>query len=235
MVEFGGGGRPAVRLLDGLGSYTAVDLSGEGLKAAKAAVEPFGLDAKYIEADVRSVPLPDEQFDVAYCAHMIYHVPTVDDQRRALREMARVVRPGGVLAVVGANPYPWLFPWRCLAWAVLDSPILGPMVNAVRPPAPLPYLPMSSNWMREVLAPFGTTEAYSLGVPTSAFTRGVGEERAGGRLIWQGIYRLETERPELSRRIGSYTLVTLRRRPNSAVTGNVPGGVSTTLSPVAQT
>jgi SAM-dependent methyltransferase len=210
MVEFGGGGQPAVHLLDGVSSYTAVDLSGEGLKAARAAVEPLGVDAKYIEADVRSVPLPDEQFDVAYSAHMIYHLPTADDQRRALREMARVVRPGGVLAVVGANPYPWLFPWRCVG-AVLDTPILGALVNAVRRPPRLPYLPMSSTWMCEVLAPFGTTKVYPFGVPTSAFNRRVGEARSAGRLVWQGIYRLETQRPELARRIGSFTLVVLEK------------------------
>jgi SAM-dependent methyltransferase len=211
MVEFGGGGQPAVRLLDGVSSYTAVDLSGEGLKAARAAVEPFGVDAKYIEADVRSVPLPDDQFDVAYCAHMIYHLPTVDDQRRALREMARIVRPGGVLAVVSANPYPWLFPWRCVAWAILDAPILGALVNAARPPPPLPYRPMSSTWICEVLAPFGTTEVHPFGVPTTTFTRRVGETRSAGRLAWQGMYWLETKRPELARRIGNYTLEVLEK------------------------
>ena len=104
MVEFGGGGQPAVHLLDGVSSYTAVDLSGEGLKAARAAVEPLGVDAKYIEADVRSVPLPDEQFDVAYSAHMIYHLPTTDDQWRGSCGRAAFSPSWGRIHTRGCSP-----------------------------------------------------------------------------------------------------------------------------------
>ncbi|MGH9100738.1 MAG: class I SAM-dependent methyltransferase, partial [Acidimicrobiales bacterium] len=167
LLELGGGGQPAIHLAKGASSYTAVDLSGEGLKVARAAVEPLGIDAVFVQADVRSLPLGDGRFDVAYSAHMIYHLPTAEDQRRVLVEMARVVRPGGVLAVVSANPYPWLFLLRCLRRAIADMPLVGTLANLVRRPPPLPYLPMSSAWLRDVLAPFGPTELFSFGVPTT--------------------------------------------------------------------
>jgi SAM-dependent methyltransferase len=45
-------------------------------------------------ADVQAVPLRDGSVDVALCMHMLYHVP---DLPRAVRELRRVVRPGGTL------------------------------------------------------------------------------------------------------------------------------------------
>lgn len=211
MVEFGGGGQPALALLDSVGSYTAVDISSTGLRAAASSIEPLGLAASFVEADVRSLPMKDAQFDIAYSAHMIYHLPTVDDQRAALQEMARVVRPGGVLAVVGANPYPLAFPARCIRRAIADAPLLGPAAQALRRPPPLPYLPMPHAWRASVLAAFGTTSTYSFGVPTPSFCRSVDEGWLGGRLLWRGIAALEARFPHLALRLGNFTLVVLRK------------------------
>jgi SAM-dependent methyltransferase len=43
-------------------------------------------------ADAQAIPLRDASVDVVLCLHMLYHVP---DPARALREMRRVLRPGG--------------------------------------------------------------------------------------------------------------------------------------------
>jgi ubiquinone/menaquinone biosynthesis C-methylase UbiE len=42
--------------------------------------------------------LPDESFDGAVCFTMLHHVPSVAKQDRLLREVARVLRPGGLFA-----------------------------------------------------------------------------------------------------------------------------------------
>jgi SAM-dependent methyltransferase len=47
-------------------------------------------------ADAQALPLDDESVDVALSMHMLYHVPDVD---RAVRELRRVVRPGGTALV----------------------------------------------------------------------------------------------------------------------------------------
>jgi SAM-dependent methyltransferase len=47
-------------------------------------------------ADISALPFPDAQFDTVIAMHMLYHVP---DQRRAVAEVARVLRPGGRLVV----------------------------------------------------------------------------------------------------------------------------------------
>ncbi|QNE21654.1 class I SAM-dependent methyltransferase [Kribbella qitaiheensis] len=52
--------------------------------------------AEVHEASALELPFEDGSFDTVIANHMLYHV---DDPARALREFARVLRPGGKLAV----------------------------------------------------------------------------------------------------------------------------------------
>lgn len=45
-----------------------------------------------VKLDVTDIQFPDGYFDVVYCSHVLEHVP---DDRRAIRELLRVVKPGG--------------------------------------------------------------------------------------------------------------------------------------------
>jgi SAM-dependent methyltransferase len=65
---------------------TCVDRSAAAVEAARAK----GLMARV--ADIRELPFADESFDVVVASWMLYHVP---DRARAIRELARVVRPAG--------------------------------------------------------------------------------------------------------------------------------------------
>jgi SAM-dependent methyltransferase len=51
-----------------------------------------GIEA--VLGDVQDLPFPDESFDCAVAAWMLYHVPDVN---RGIAELARVLRPGGRL------------------------------------------------------------------------------------------------------------------------------------------
>ncbi|MFT4216566.1 MAG: methyltransferase domain-containing protein [Micropruina sp.] len=102
---------PGHRLLDvgsGPGTITC-DLA--GLVADVVAIEPSeaALDLTREEAtrrgvttidfqvaDVHRLPFADDSFDVAHAHQVLQHLP---DPVQALREMARVVRPGGYVAV----------------------------------------------------------------------------------------------------------------------------------------
>jgi ubiquinone/menaquinone biosynthesis C-methylase UbiE len=70
---------------------TLTDMS-EGMVAA--AREALGDRAAYAVADVKELPFEDETFDAAVANHMLFHVA---DRPRALAELSRVLRPGGVL------------------------------------------------------------------------------------------------------------------------------------------
>lgn len=42
--------------------------------------------------DIQDIPLDDDTFDAILCSHVLEHVP---DDRRAMRELRRVLKPGG--------------------------------------------------------------------------------------------------------------------------------------------
>lgn len=71
----------------------ALDLSDAMVAQARAA----GVDAQV--GDAQQMPFPADSFDVVASLWMLYHVPDVD---RAVAELRRVLRPGG-LAVVATN------------------------------------------------------------------------------------------------------------------------------------
>jgi ubiquinone/menaquinone biosynthesis C-methylase UbiE len=75
---------PGVRL-------TAIDQSPRFVELTRAR----GIDAR--EGDVQDLPFGDEAFDVVAALWMLYHVPDVG---RALAEIRRVLRPGGLFVAV---------------------------------------------------------------------------------------------------------------------------------------
>jgi SAM-dependent methyltransferase len=75
-----------------------VDLLAGGLRRAHALVPR----AQLLQADVRALPLADESVDAVLSANLLEHVP---DDAGALAELRRVLRPGGLAAlVVPAGP-----------------------------------------------------------------------------------------------------------------------------------
>lgn len=58
-----------------------------------------------VQGDGLALPVFDAAFDVAYSSNVLEHVP---DPEQMLREMVRVVCPGGIVFVTYTN---WLSPW----------------------------------------------------------------------------------------------------------------------------
>jgi SAM-dependent methyltransferase len=46
-----------------------------------------------VPLDVTGIPFPDDHFDVVICSHVLEHVP---DDRKAMHELRRVLKPGGL-------------------------------------------------------------------------------------------------------------------------------------------
>lgn len=77
-------------------SITLSDFSEGMLQDAREHLERAALSDRFtfIQADVRSIPFPDGCFDAVLANHMLYHVT---DREQALREIRRVLKPGGAL------------------------------------------------------------------------------------------------------------------------------------------
>lgn len=110
-----GAGSLTLKLVDAGLSVTSVDASAElcdWVRAALAARGPAAVAANPVmTGDLQSLDLPDADFDAVVCAEVLEHL---DDDAAALAELARVLRPGGLLVVtVPANPfrYDWTDQW----------------------------------------------------------------------------------------------------------------------------
>lgn len=68
----------------------ALDIAEEMLKRARA--KPFDGHIKYLQADVESLPLGKDIFDIVVCYSSFPHF---QDKPRALSEINRVLKPGG--------------------------------------------------------------------------------------------------------------------------------------------
>jgi ubiquinone/menaquinone biosynthesis C-methylase UbiE len=75
-----------------------VDLGARAIEQAVAAARAAGLQARarFLLGDAEAIPLPDDAFDVAFSECSLCTFP---DKRRAVAEMTRVVRPGGMIAI----------------------------------------------------------------------------------------------------------------------------------------
>ncbi|MEV5339469.1 methyltransferase domain-containing protein [Streptomyces sp. NPDC052676] len=79
------------------GHVTGVDRAAGVLEQARATAEQRGLrNVDFAVADVHALDHPDDTFCVVHAHQVLQHV---GDPVRALREMRRVVRPGGYIAV----------------------------------------------------------------------------------------------------------------------------------------
>jgi 27-O-demethylrifamycin SV methyltransferase len=94
-----GNGEPAIRLA------TAHDIEGVGISIAEGQVErandraaAAGLADRlsFRFADAMELPFPDESFDLVWALESLHHMP---DRWHVVREAARVLRPGGRIAI----------------------------------------------------------------------------------------------------------------------------------------
>ncbi|MEU6402434.1 class I SAM-dependent methyltransferase [Streptomyces sp. NPDC046985] len=83
------------------GHVTGVDQAPGVLEQARATAAERGLShVDFAVADVHALDFPDDSFDVVHAHQVLQHV---GDPVGALREMRRVARPGGLIAVRDAD------------------------------------------------------------------------------------------------------------------------------------
>jgi SAM-dependent methyltransferase len=77
--------------------YTGVDLTEAAVELARKRFEISGLPGKFQTADAENLEFADESFDLVYSHGVLHHTP---DTARAVREIHRVLRPGGRAVVM---------------------------------------------------------------------------------------------------------------------------------------
>src|SRR5207248_2754106 len=83
-----------------------LDHSAEMLALAREKLDPKDAErVELIEADLRAVPLEDAVADWALCIGTLQHLPTHEFRLATVREILRVLKPGGRFVVL---TYRWL-------------------------------------------------------------------------------------------------------------------------------
>ncbi|NBE83659.1 class I SAM-dependent methyltransferase [Micromonospora rubida] len=108
VLEVGAGAAAAARWLATAGARpVALDLSIGMLRHAAAAADRTGVRVPLVQADALALPFADAAFDTACTAFGA--IPFVADSAAVMREVFRVLRPGGRWVFSVTHPMRWVF------------------------------------------------------------------------------------------------------------------------------
>ncbi|WP_431974742.1 class I SAM-dependent methyltransferase [Micromonospora haikouensis] len=108
VLEVGAGAAAAARWLATQGAHpVALDLSAGMLRHATDAAGRSGVRVPLVQADALALPFADAAFDTAFTAFGA--IPFVADSAAVMREVFRVLRPGGRWVFSVTHPMRWIF------------------------------------------------------------------------------------------------------------------------------
>jgi ubiquinone/menaquinone biosynthesis C-methylase UbiE len=98
-----GRGRAAIEAASMGATVTAVDISTEMLGIAQENAQRAHVSVDFQTADLHNLPFPDDSYDVVLHLEILLHL---EDPRRVLCELGRVLKPNGTLVLTtnGQNP-----------------------------------------------------------------------------------------------------------------------------------
>lgn len=113
VFEIGCGGGINQRFYDpaAITRFAGIDPGGKLLDYARAEAERKGWQADIREGVGEAIPFPDDSFDTVVCT---YTMCSVADQAQVVREMRRILKPGGRLLFLehGRAPEPKVARWQ---------------------------------------------------------------------------------------------------------------------------
>jgi len=119
--------RLAARQVGGAGTVAGLDVN-PGMLSVARTTTPSNMSIEWYEASAEAMPLPDGSFDVVLCQMGLQFVA---DKLQALKEMRRVLKPGGRIVLNLPGPTPKLFADFGDALALHIDPKCAAFVNLV--------------------------------------------------------------------------------------------------------
>lgn len=117
VLEVGVGlGTDFVQFVRARARAVGIDLTEAAVAAVHQRLELEGLRADVRVGDAEALPFPDASFDLVWSYGVLHHTP---DTIRAVREIRRVLRPGGEARVMLYARHSWLAFGAWVRWALL--------------------------------------------------------------------------------------------------------------------
>jgi len=105
VLEIGVGmGTHAVILSSHARSYTGIDLTEYAVRAVRERFDKFGCNGRVMQMDAEQLFFPDTFFDFVWSWGVIHHS---SDTKAILRQIHRVLKPGGKLTFMVYHQSPW--------------------------------------------------------------------------------------------------------------------------------
>lgn len=114
------------RFARGGARVVGVDLAQHSIDLAKRNFQQRGLAGEFFVMDGEHLDLPDDSFDLVYCHTVLHFTPNPD---LMVREIHRVLRPGGQAIIMTVNRHSWLnVMHRVMKVEIdhLDAPVFRP-------------------------------------------------------------------------------------------------------------
>jgi 2-polyprenyl-3-methyl-5-hydroxy-6-metoxy-1,4-benzoquinol methylase len=112
-------GNDLARFAKGGAHVTGVDLAPKAVELARNNFLQRGLTGHFELMNGEALTFPDASFDVVYCHTVLHFTP---DPRQMVREIHRVLKPGGKAILMTVNRKSWLFRLQKLMKVEIDYP-----------------------------------------------------------------------------------------------------------------
>jgi SAM-dependent methyltransferase/uncharacterized protein YbaR (Trm112 family) len=212
---------------EGFDYRICLDFSFDALRAARTKLGAKGI---YILGDLTKLPLADHSLDAVISLHTLYHVPA-DEQKNALQEIYRVLKPGARAVVV----YSWgkhsvlmrlASPDRRInraiikAAAVLKRPRKGTPDESSEgqpsdPPVNLYFHVHPYSWFLQILGTLGSFKLACWRSVSVEFQRAYIHDWLYGRQILATLAWFEDRFPWFFGRLGQYPMFVIRKPSNT--------------------
>lgn len=81
-----------------------IDIAPDMIETARRKAAKAGLDVQFQVGRIEAVPFPDSQFDLVLSSLMLHHIHGNSAKQQGMKEVLRVLKPGGRLLIVDAAP-----------------------------------------------------------------------------------------------------------------------------------